>query len=506
MTAAKSISIMTGADARETVCRSLAHSMRAIGSSLGPAGLGLMYDGGSGGPRHASGGLAIARQITPERGPWSVAPKMLTDTLWDVQRDLGDGTARVACIAAAVHATAAVRVNQGIAPNQLIGAIRQISDKLPDLLSAQRCVAPDALAIARAACDDGEVAKAVANMFASFPEEGAIDVREGWQPGVHIEQAAGYCIDVKPDIVGASPEEQGLRFEMDAVHVLVVNEILDEFGALARILEQFVSRAKSLLIVARGIEGAARATLVSNRAGLRMHVLGLVPADVGLDAMRVMEDLCAVAGATLVSQETGTSMSGVRPAMLGRTGRLIIDRSRAVFIEPAGSAEDVACRKKMLLAQAEAQRHLSLDRERALRRAARLGGGWAEVRVGGRTAWETERRIDDARAALAALRAANRQGVVAGGGQALGAVADALPDVIHREFADMRPDVRAAALDCVVSGCRAVAKQIARNGGVDAAALRVPFDVVDPLSTTLELLRRALSLASAMLTIEVLIW
>jgi chaperonin GroEL len=497
--------IITGAAAREVVARSLAQSARAIGASLGPLGRGLMYDGGSGGPRHANGGLAIARQVTQESGAWSVAPRLLRDALWDVQRDLGDGTARTACIAVAAHAVAAARVAQGVPPVLLGDAIRRIAGTLPAMLDAQRCPAPDALAIARAACGDEEVARAVAHISASLSEAGAVDVSEGWRPGVRFEQFDGYCLDVKPDAIGAGSAEQGMRLEMDTVHVLVVNEVLSDFGPLVRVLEQFVSRSKSLVVVARGIEGAARATLVANRAGLRMHVLGLVPADAGLHAMSVLEDLCAVTGATLVSEETGVSIAGVRPAMLGRVARLVVDGARALFIDPAGTEQDITARRALILAEADAQRHVSLDRERLLRRAARLALGWGELRVGGHTAWETGQRMDGARAALAAVRAARQQGVVAGGGQALNALADALPHALRDEFPDMALPVRRAALDAVTSGCRVVAAQIARNAGVEVASLSIPDDVVDPLSTTLAIVRRAFSVAATLLTIEVLI-
>src|ERR1700693_1473061 len=106
--------IMTGAAARELVVKSLAQSARAIGASLGPLGRGLMYDGGSGGPRHANGGLAIARQIAQEHGAWSVAPRILRDALWDAQRDLGDGTARMAWIAVAGHAGGGAGAAHGV--------------------------------------------------------------------------------------------------------------------------------------------------------------------------------------------------------------------------------------------------------------------------------------------------------------------------------------------------------------------------------------------------------
>jgi chaperonin GroEL len=492
--------IMTGDAARAIVVKSLAQCERAIGASLGPLGRGLMYDGGSGGPRHANNGLAIARQIAQEDGAWSVAPRILRDTLWDAQRELGDGTARIACVAISVHAAAAKRVEQGVSPGLLAQALGELKARLPELLERQRRESPGAHAMAHSACNRGDIAARVAEMSETLCDEGAVSIIEGYRPGVELEQFAGFCMDVQADRAGVSVKEQGARIEMDGVHVLVVNEILDDFGPLARVMEQFVSRAKSLVVVARGIQGAARATLAANRAGLGMHVLGLLPADTGLSAMHVLEDLCTMTGATFISEETGISIESVRPAMLGRAKRLIVQGGRAIFVEPAGERAAIANRRNLITREAAAQRYVALDRERLLRRAARMGGGWGELRVAGRTAWETAECIDGASAALAATRAASH-GVVAGGGIALIQLADALI-AEHPVDATVAKD---AALEALVRGCRSIASRIAGNAGVEPGALTVPPDVADPLPTTLAILRHAISLAMTLLTIEVLI-
>jgi chaperonin GroEL len=497
--------IVSGVKARELVLQALSVGARAIGSSLGPDGQGLVYDGGSGGPRYADSGLAIARQITQESGAGSVALRILKDALWEVQRELGDGTARVACVAVATYAAAAKHVAHGISPALLCEAVRDLMDELPGMVEAQRCTAPDAFDIAHCACPDEEVARVTSDIFARLPERGAVDIQEARGKQVKLEMYAGYCIDILPETVGASREEQGLRMEMDSVHVLVVNEILHDFGPLARVLEQFAQRSKSLVIVARGFEGAARATLIANRAGLRMHVLGLVPSEVGEQAMHVLADLCVASGATLVSEETGTSMANVTPAMLGRASRAIVEGRHAVFVGPAGDKDAVNERRKLILSQVEAQRYLALDREKLQRRAARFAGDWAVLRVGGVTQWETERRVDGARAALAALDAASKSGVVDGGGRALLAVANALSQSQSQSQSGSASAVRRAALDSVACGCRAVAAQLAKNAGAESAASDEVNRTVDPLSTTLSILQRAASVAATMLTIEVLI-
>ncbi len=495
--------IVTGAQARALIARALSLGARAIGSSLGPAGRGLLFDGGSGGPLHSASGLDIARRVTDEAGAASVALRILRDALWQVQRDIEDGTARVACIAAATYAQASRHVAAGVSHALLNRAMQQVQTELPAIVGGARIGDPGRYDIAMSACAEDDIARAVSDAFAAMPAKGAIDVRQADEPGLRFERYAGYGLDVRPEAVGASVREQGLRFEMNSVHVLVANEVLCDFGPLARILEQFALHGKSLVIVARGFEGAARDTLVANRAGLRMHVLGLVPAEAGIEAMHLLDDLCAATGATVISEETGTSISHVRPSMLGFATRLVVESGRAVFLDANGDADIIRNRRTMLTSQAVAQRYLALDRERLERRAARLAGEWAVLRVGGPTHWEARHRAHGARAALAALAAADASGVVAGGGRALCAVGASL-DALRAQHAPLHAsDLRVAALDCIATGCRAVAVHIDRNAG--APDHEASYQPVDPLSTTLAILQHAVSIAATLLTVEVLI-
>jgi chaperonin GroEL len=493
--------ILSGQAARSVLARSFAQSVRAIGSSLGPARRSVVSDLGAGRPNVAQGGFAIARQMSGESGAWSVAPRMLKDALWEAQRDLGDGTTRLACMAEAVYSAASVSIARGVPPEALARAIAALAGRLDELLARQRCEAPGAAAIALAACGDAELANALSSLTGDVLDGGAVDVCEGPRPGLELERHDGFILDIEPLLIGLGREEQGLRQELDVAHVLVVNEIIADFGPLSVILEGFTAKHKSLVVVARGIIGAARETLAANRRGLGLHVLGLVPADVGLRAAAVLEDLAIATGATLVAQETGVALTAVRPAMLGRAQRVIVAGKRAVFVEPQGAAQPVAQRRRDLLADAQAQRNLAYDRAHLERRAARLAGRWGELRIGGPTGWETALRIEGGRAAFAALRAAAASGVVRGGGRALCIAAGEL----EAQLDPLSSATQRAALLAVACGCRAVSGRLAHNAGVEPGALDVPDDVVDPLSTTQAIVRRALSVAAAMLTIEVLI-
>lgn len=503
MRAAAASTIVTGTQARELMLRALRMGVRAIGTSLGPYGRGLMFDGGSGGPLYSRSGLDIARRVTGESGAGSVALRILRDVLWQVKRDIGDGTSRTTCIAVAVYAEAAKCVASGIAPALLNNALQQLQTELPSIVDAQRRHAPDAsgFEIAQSACMDHDLARAIGDAYAQMPERGAIDVQPGKEPEIRLERYSGFCLDVQPEAMGASVEEQGLRVELEAAYVLVVNEVIGDFGPLARVLDMFAQSSKSLVIVARGFEGAARATLNVNRESLRMHVLGLVPAEVGVQAMHVLDDLCAATGATVISEDTGISMAAIRPSMSGFASRLVVERGRAIFSGATGNPDAIRMRRDLLAAQTQAQRYLALDREKLQRRAARLAGNWAVLRVGAHTQWETEQRVEAGIAALAALEASSSSGVVDGAGRALFQVADSLMQ-LRGESAS---DVRRAAIECVASGCRAVTAQLAANAGGETVEAERSWRVVDPLSSTVSILQHAVSAAATLLTVEVLI-
>ena len=497
--------LVSGSQARAMLKRSLAQSILSIGPSLGPLGRAVMYEISATASGTARDGFEIAKRISEESGAASVAPRMLKEAMWEVQRDLGDGTTRFACIVEAVFAQACIGVTQGIHPAPLCRAIQCLATHIPERLAALRCEVPHIRAVALSACADDEVTQLVAGLPPELIDEGVLDVKEGLQPGIELAQHLGFCFDVKPDLVGLAAEEQGIRAELDDVHLLVVNEVLDDFGSLARILEGFVVSGKTLVIVARGFGKVARSTLLVNRSRLRMQLLGLIPADMGPRAGQILDDLRLAAGARLIGQETGISLDGVRPSMLGRAKRLIIDGGRCVLVEPAGAGDEIAARRDALTAEAEHLRHVEFDREHLLRRAARLGGRWAELRIAGRTPWETEQKAAAVRVAVGAMRVAADGGVVAGGGVALWALAEGLSQSPPNDFDAFAEDIRQAALDAVCAGCRAVTRQLALNAGIEVGKLHVPSEVIDPLAVTQTILIRALSVAMTMLSIEVLV-
>ncbi len=485
--------IVTGTAARSLLNRSLADTMRLSAVQIGPNGRRVLLDG-NGSVRPAHDCLSAARSTLGGTGPSSIGPRILADALHDAQRDLGDGGARLVIMVGCLLAAGTAAVASGVDPGQLADAMLGLQDQMAELLTAQRCFDSPAIGTARAAGADAALAEVLTALPEHLLREGAIHLRAGAGHETVINRQLGFTLDIEDSIAGFATAEQHLHHEMDAVSLLVANEMIADFAPIARVLEGFVAREKSLVIVARGFSDTARATLSANRRGLGLHLVGLVPADVGARAFGVLEDMAVATGASIIGEEFGSSLATIRPAMLGSAGGVTFGGGRAVFLKPSGKSVEIADRRRLLSAEAERQRCLSFDHGHLLRRVARLGGETAEIRVGGGDDWQTTSRLSRGRAALAALRMA-RDGVVPGGGEALARLATILE-------AASGSSIECAASRVVAQGCRAIRSSLAASNPSGAHAAELVFD---PLSLTIELLRRAVSMAATMLRIEVMV-
>jgi chaperonin GroEL len=499
------VKILAGDKARLLIGQSLVAPLRAIAASLGPDGRACLFEGQDGSTAQALTGAAIARAISDEEGARSIAPRILKETLVDAVRDLGDGTARLAVIMGATFAAGLRFIAAGVSPGALADALLALIPDITAALADERWPSYDARQIAESTGLRGPIAACLSEASAAVGVEGALDIITGTQAGITAHLGKGYIFDglpIAPEFAPAPPD--GLAF--DPVHILVADEMIDDFGPLVPILEGFATRGKALVVVARDVTGTALAALVRNHRDNGLRVAALKPREVSQHAADILEDLAIATGATLIADRFGTNIAGLRPSHLGRSTSFRFRRNRAIFSEPSGDASAVAARARQLAAEAERVKYLSLDRERAIRRRGRLSGQWGEIEIAGTSDRETDALVTVAQAALASLRSAEASGAVSGGGIALARVATRLAgNTSHIISAE------SAALQCAIAGLREPGRQLARNSGGNAHAdtpsgrLDLAIPCPDPLNLTQSIVQRALSLAATLIRVDAFI-
>src|SRR5690606_5553093 len=144
--------------------------------------------------------------------------------------------------------------------------------------------------------------------------------------------------------------------------------------------------------------------------------------------------------------------------------RIVVTKDNTTIIDGAGDTKAIEGRVAQIRAQIE-ETTSDYDREKLQERVAKLAGGVAVIKVGAGTEIEMKEKKARVEDALHATRAAVEEGVVPGGGVALVRCLQGIESLRGDH------DDRDAGLSNLTRSLSAPLRQVATNGGVDAAVV-----------------------------------
>jgi chaperonin GroEL len=235
----------------------------------------------------------------------------------------------------------------------------------------------------------------------------------------------------------------------------------------------------------------------------------------------MLEDIAALTGGQVISEDLGIKLENVTLDMLGRAKRVRIEKENTTIIDGAGKKEDILARTGQLKVQIE-ETTSDYDREKLQERLAKLAGGVAVIRVGGGSEVEVKERKDRVDDAMHATKAAVEEGIVAGGGVAL--------LFASKILAGLNPanNDQKVGIGIVRRALQAPARQIVANAGGEGAVVvgkllergdvnygfdaqtgsyvdMVQAGIIDPSKVVRLALQGAASVAGLLVTTEVMI-
>jgi chaperonin GroEL len=378
----------------------------------------------------------------------------------------------------------------------------------------------DIARVATISAREREIGDVISDAIEKVGKDGVVNVEEGQTFGLELEFTEGMQFDkgyLSPYMV-TDPER--MEAVLDEPYILVANQKISAVKDLLPVLEQVIQAGRPLLIIAEDLEGEALATLVVNKLRGTLTCCAVKAPGFGDRRKAMLEDIATVTGGKAITEDLGLKLENLKLADLGRAKKVVVDKDNTTIIEGAGKTSEIQGRIKQLRAQI-AETTSDYDREKLQERLAKLAGGVAVIKVGAAT--ETEMKEKKARVedALNATRAAVEEGIVPGGGVALLRASDALDSLkLSGDEATGVAIVRRALEEPV--------RIIVENAGLEASVVvekikgMVPltrgFDaetneyvdmmvagIVDPTKVERVALQNAASIASLMLTTEVIV-
>src|SRR5881398_3821092 len=455
-----------GVDARDRMLRGVDILNNAVKITLGPKGRNVVLDKSFGAPRITKDGVTVAKEIELEDKFENMGAQMVREVASKSSDIAGDGTTTATVLAQAIVKEGSKAVAAGMNPMDLKRGIDLAVEAVVEDLkkNSKKVTSNEEIAHVGtiAANGDVEIGKFLADAMKKVGNEGVITVEEAKSLETELEVVEGMQFDrgyISPYFVTNADK---MRVEMDDAYVLINEKKLSSLNELLPLLEAVVQTGKPLVIVAEDVEGEALATLVVNRLRGGLKVAAVKAPGFGDRRKAMLEDIAILTGGQLISDELGMKLESVTVNMLGRAGKVVIDKENTTIVKGAGKKKDIEARVTQIKAQIE-ETTSDYDREKLQERLAKLAGGVAVIRVGGATEVEVKEKKDRVEDALNATRAAVQEGIVPGGGVALLRAKKAVGRINHDNS-----DVQAG-INIVLKALEAPVRQISENAGFEGS-------------------------------------
>ena len=244
--------------------------------------------------------------------------------------------------------------------------------------------------------------------------------------------------------------------------ILVTDYKVSTVEQILPVLEIAARESRPLVIVAEEVEGQALAAMIMNAMRGTMKVAAIKAPAYGQERRNLLSDLAVSVGATFISRESGQKLQNAKMIDFGTSKFVESSKSGTIFVGGNSDIETIESKIESLRSVMQSTESLE-ECEQIQRRITRLASGVAVIRVGGTTEVEmTERkhRVEDA---LEAVKAAQDEGIVMGGGTALLRACQKL--AISTE-GDNREQFNGALI--VKNACYSPIKQMAINSGLSS--------------------------------------
>ena len=485
-------------DARRKLKNGMNIVANAVSATLGPKGRNVAVDRKFGSPTVTHDGVSVAKEIELEDPFENMGAQLLKEAASKTNDIAGDGTTTSTVLAHAIVNEGLKALEAGFNPMLLKNGISLATESVVEDLRKMAVkidTKEEIASVATNSAADEEIGNLIAEVMDKVGKDGVITVEESKSMQFEQEFVEGMQFDrgyLSPYFITNAEQMQAV---ISDAYILINEKKISAAQDIVPILEKLVQIGKrELVIVAEDIDGEALATLVLNKLRGMLNVLAVKAPGFGDRRKAMLQDIAVLTGGTVISEETGRKLETVTLQYLGRAEKVVSDK------------------------------------EKLQERLAKLSGGVAIVRVGAATETEMKEKKHRVEDALSAARAAVEEGIVPGGEISLINAASKL-DKLAKENSEESEEVRVG-INIVKKALEAPIRKLATNAGQDGSVIidtvrrtaaekknknigynvltgkyvdMIEAGVIDPVKVVRGALENASSIASMILTTDVLI-
>lgn len=516
-------------DAHRKLKRGIDILASAVSTTLGPKGRNVALDKKFGAPTITHDGVTVAKEIELEDPYENMGAQLLKEAATKTNDIAGDGTTTATVLAQNIvhegYKNVAAGANPMLLKQGIEAGVAALANSIRDM--AVSIDSPDEIAsVASISAQDPNIGRLIADVMDKVGKDGVITVEESQGLAFETEYVEGMQFDrgyISPYFV---TDSEAMEAVIEDPYILIHDKKISSAQDIVPVLEKLIQTGRrNLVVIAEDVDGEALATLVLNKLRGTINALAIKAPGFGDRRKAMLQDIAVLTGGQVITEEMGRKLESTQITDLGRAAKFVASKDETTVVDGAGDDAQIQGRVEQI--KVEIDRSTSdYDREKLQERLAKLAGGVAIIRVGAATEVELKEKKHRVEDALSATRAAVEEGIVPGGGVAL---LNALPALDDVEVAEGDQTTGITILRRALEApMRKIAENAGQNGDViiqnvrreQAAAGKTTIGynvltgeyidmitegIIDPAKVTRGALENAASIASMILTTDVLI-
>ena len=513
-------------DARKKLLAGAEKLAKAVGSTLGPTGRNVIIEKSFGGPTVTKDGVTVSKEIDLADPFENMGAKLVNAVAQKTSDIAGDGTTTATILALSIYQEGLRYITAGGNPM----SVKRGIDKAVEVAVAQLEAMSKRLTkkeemehvASISANNDPTIGKLMADAFEKVGKDGVITIEEGKTSDTSLDFVEGMQFDkgyISPYFIN-NPTE--MKCELEDALILIYEKKISNVRDLLPLLEKVAQSAKPLLIIAEDVESEALAALVVNRLRGILNICAVKAPGFGDRRKAMLGDIAILTGGQFISEDLGLKLENLTLDQLGTAKTVRVEKENCTLISGGGKKDAIKKRIDQIRSQMDATES-EYDKEKFSERLAKLTGGVAIIRVGAATEADMKQKKARVEDALHATRAAVAEGILPGGGVALLRAISKVEALAEK----LKGDEKSGA-EIVARALEKPVRIIAENSGVDGAVIADDIKnqksdtigynantgeyvdmfkagIVDPTKVSRSALQNAASIASLMLTTEVMI-
>lgn len=509
--------IKQGHEARLKMKAGIDKGCDAVRPTLGAVGMTAIIEWPGLDPVECDDGVTILKSLEFKDHYENMGLQLLKKAAIRTSVEGGDGTATTTVLTQAIINEAFKEIAKD---SSKIREVRErlqkgLEETIGHLSTMKRTVTEaDIEKIATISSLDPEVAKIIAEVIHEVGIHGVITVEKGPKLGYSKEVVKGARFDkglISPYFINDHKNQSTV---LEDCYIVLVDRVVSTNEQILSLLNS-IGTGHNILFIADNIQSVALGTLTANA---QSGVAGIAAVQNPFSASRARDflfDMAALTGATVISEERGMKLDTATAVLCGKAEKVIVTRNSTTIIGGKGAPEVLESRIKSIQDEIE-QTTSEYSKEMLQDRLAALVGGIGVIRVGAYTDTEFNTKKYKFDNAVNATQAALQEGILPGGGVALTRIAKCDIDPIFKRAltAPIKQMAINAGMPKKIGWFKKydIAKEV-MNAPVYDDYLGIDFKtkgvtamfangIIDPFKVTRLALESAVSIASAVISME----